>query len=98
MDRAASLQRLRGQSEADEIIGVDLGRAGRPLFRRRAAAARGRHRKGQGIAADRAVLSSDYLTAPVNEIGKIKSLLTMVGGRVVYADQPFAKLAPEVSR
>jgi len=51
-----------------------------------------------GKFADLAVLSSDYLAAPVNEIGKIKSLLTMVGGRVVYADQPFAKLAPEVSR
>jgi len=40
------------------------------------------------------VLSADYLTAPVKEIGKIKSVLTMVGGEVVYASQPFAKLAP----
>jgi len=32
---------------------------------------------------DLAVLSSDYLTAPVNEIGKIRSVLTMVGGNVV---------------
>jgi predicted amidohydrolase YtcJ len=38
------------------------------------------------------VLSADYLTAPVNEIGKIKSILTMVGGDVVYAAVPFAGL------
>jgi predicted amidohydrolase YtcJ len=46
-----------------------------------------------GKFADLAVLSSDYLTAPVKEIGKIKSVLTMVGGDVVYASQPFANLA-----
>jgi hypothetical protein len=44
--------------------------------------------------ADLAVLSSDYLTAPVKEIGKIRSVLTMVGGNVVYAAPPFANLAP----
>ena len=48
-----------------------------------------------GKFADLAVLSSDYLTAPVKEIGKIRSVLTMVGGNVVYADQPFANLAPQ---
>jgi predicted amidohydrolase YtcJ len=47
-----------------------------------------------GKFADLAVLSSDYLTAPVEQIGKIRSVLTMVGGKVVYAAQPFAKLAP----
>jgi hypothetical protein len=31
------------------------------------------------------------MTAPVKEIGKIKSVLTMVGGKVVYAAQPFAE-------
>ena len=41
-----------------------------------------------GKFADLAVLSSDYLTAPVSEIGKIRSLLTMVGGKVVYASGP----------
>jgi predicted amidohydrolase YtcJ len=46
-----------------------------------------------GKFADLAVLSSDYLTAPVKEIGKIRSVLTMVGGNVVYADQPFAGMA-----
>ena len=47
-----------------------------------------------GKFADLAVLSADYLTAPVKEIGKIKSVLTMVGGDVVYAAAPFANLAP----
>jgi predicted amidohydrolase YtcJ len=47
-----------------------------------------------GKFADLAVLSADYLTAPVKEIGKIRSLLTMVGGRVMWASGPFAKLAP----
>jgi predicted amidohydrolase YtcJ len=46
-----------------------------------------------GKFADLAVLSSDYLTAPVKEIGKIRSVLTMVGGDVVYAAAPFANLA-----
>src|SRR5260370_40221444 len=47
-----------------------------------------------GKFADLAVLSADYLTAPVKEIGKIRSVMTMVGGEVVYADQPFPNLAP----
>jgi len=45
-----------------------------------------------GKFADLAVLSKDYLAVPVEEIGGIHSLLTMVGGRVVYADAPFKKL------
>jgi predicted amidohydrolase YtcJ len=44
-----------------------------------------------GKLADLAVLSKDYLTVPVEEIGSITSLLTMVGGRVVHADAPFAR-------
>jgi predicted amidohydrolase YtcJ len=43
-----------------------------------------------GRLADLAVLSKDYLTVPTAEIGSIVSLLTMVGGRIVYADGPFA--------
>jgi predicted amidohydrolase YtcJ len=46
-----------------------------------------------GKLADLAVLSKDYLTVPVNEIGGIESLLTMVGGKIVYAAGPYAKLA-----
>jgi len=50
-----------------------------------------------GKLADLAVLSADYLTAPVKEIGKIRSVLTMVGGNVVYAAAPFEKLSSESS-
>jgi predicted amidohydrolase YtcJ len=46
-----------------------------------------------GKFADLAVLSADYLTAPVKEIGKIRSLLTMVDGKAVYASEPFAALS-----
>ncbi len=45
-----------------------------------------------GKLADLAVLTKDYLTVPVEEIGGIASLLTMVGGRVVYADGPYKNL------
>src|SRR5882672_8931850 len=51
-----------------------------------------------GKFADLAVLSADYLTAPVKEVGKIKSMLTMVGGKVVYASGPFADLASGTGR
>ena len=37
-------------------------------------------------------MTKDYLTVPVSEIGGIESLLTMVGGRVVYAAGAFAPL------
>ena len=39
------------------------------------------------------MLSADYLTAPVKDIGKIRSLLTMVGGKTVYASEPFMNAA-----
>ncbi len=45
-----------------------------------------------GRLADLAVLSADYLSVPVERIGSITSLLTMVGGRVVYATGPYAAL------
>ena len=47
-----------------------------------------------GKFADLAVLSADYLTTPVKDVGKIRSALTMVGGKIVYAAPPFGKLAP----
>jgi len=45
-----------------------------------------------GKLADLAVLTKDYLTVPTGEIGGIESLLTMVGGRMVYAAGPYAQL------
>jgi predicted amidohydrolase YtcJ len=44
-----------------------------------------------GKLADLAVLSADYLTVPVDEVGRIESVLTMLGGEVVYAAAPFAR-------
>ncbi len=51
-----------------------------------------------GKYADLAVLSADYLTAPVKDIGRIRSLLTMVGGEVVYAASPFAEFETRPGR
>ena len=45
-----------------------------------------------GKLADLAVLSDDYMTIPVEKIGGLESVLTMVGGKVVYAAGPFAGL------
>jgi predicted amidohydrolase YtcJ len=42
-----------------------------------------------GKVADLAVLSRDYMTIPTGEVGGIESLLTAVGGRIVYAAGPF---------
>ena len=45
-----------------------------------------------GKLADLAVLTKDYLTVPVDEIGDIESVLTMVGGKIVYAAGALASL------
>jgi predicted amidohydrolase YtcJ len=45
-----------------------------------------------GKLADLAVLTRDYMTVPIDQVGGIESTLTMVGGRVVYAAGPFASL------
>ncbi|MBZ5634546.1 MAG: amidohydrolase [Acidobacteriia bacterium] len=42
-----------------------------------------------GKYADLAVLSKDYVTVPVDQVGGIESLLTMVGGKIVYAAAPY---------
>src|SRR5262249_59348457 len=44
-----------------------------------------------GKYADLAVLSKDYLTIPVSDVHAIESVLTMVGGKIVYAAGPYAK-------
>jgi predicted amidohydrolase YtcJ len=46
-----------------------------------------------GKLADLAVLSADYLTVPVGEVGDIESVLTLLGGEVVYAAGEFARLS-----
>ena len=47
-----------------------------------------------GRLADLIVLSRDYFRVPVDEIRELTSVLTIVGGRVVYGERPFAALAP----
>ncbi len=48
-----------------------------------------------GRLADLAVLDKDYLTVPIEEMGTLAALLTMVGGRIVHAAEPFAGLGPD---
>jgi predicted amidohydrolase YtcJ len=45
-----------------------------------------------GKLADLAVLAADYLTVPVEAVGDIESVLTLLGGEVVYAAGDFAAL------
>ena len=47
-----------------------------------------------GRYADLAVLSADYLAVPPEEIRRINSVMTLVGGKVVYGEDEFADLAP----
>jgi predicted amidohydrolase YtcJ len=46
-----------------------------------------------GKLADLAVLTKDFLTTPADQIGTVESVLTMVGGKIVYAAGPYAALA-----
>lgn len=55
-------------------------------------AVKGRIATGQ--LADFAVLSADYMTVPEEEIKLIESVLTVLGGDVVYAAKPFEALSP----
>lgn len=53
------------------------------------------NRKGSlsiGMYADMAVLSQDYFTVPEDSIKNITSLLTILGGKVVYASDEFSEL------
>jgi predicted amidohydrolase YtcJ len=47
-----------------------------------------------GQLADLSVLSADYFSVPEEKIKAIESVLTIVGGKVVYAAEEFASLAP----
>ena len=44
-----------------------------------------------GKYADLAVLSDDYMTVPVDKVGEITSLLTLLGGKAVYGAGEFAE-------
>jgi predicted amidohydrolase YtcJ len=47
-----------------------------------------------GQLADLAVLSADYFSIPEEEIKRLESVLTIVGGKIVYATAEFSRLAP----
>jgi predicted amidohydrolase YtcJ len=47
-----------------------------------------------GQLADFAILSADYSSVPEEEIRNIESVLTVLGGEVVYAAAPFESFAP----
>jgi len=47
-----------------------------------------------GQLADLAVLTDDYMAVPEEEIKKIESVLTVVGGNIVYATEEFSSHAP----
>lgn len=48
-----------------------------------------------GKLADVAVLSADFFAVPEDEIRRIESVLTVVGGKMVFAAGDFANLAPK---
>ncbi|GAB4215465.1 MAG: amidohydrolase [Roseiflexaceae bacterium] len=47
-----------------------------------------------GQLADLAVLSADYFSVPDQELSRLQSLLTIVGGKIVYGAGPFSDMAP----
>jgi len=47
-----------------------------------------------GQLADLAVLSADYFSIPDEEIKQLESVLTIVGGKIVYATEEFSAFAP----
>lgn len=67
-----------------------------PYFAQPAICKRAVRRHGSlevGKLADLAVLSGDFFTLPVARIGGLESVLTLVGGRIVYSAGPYAGLA-----
>jgi len=40
------------------------------------------------------VLSDDYLTVPAERIRELSSVLTIVGGEIVFAIEEFSEFAP----
>ena len=58
-------------------------------------------KKGQikvGQLADLALLSDDYFSVPESDIPHLRSVLTVLGGKVVYGEGDFSPLAPEIPK
>ena len=49
-----------------------------------------------GQYADVVILSDDYFTVPDNKIKKIHALVTIVNGKVVYAEADYKNLCPTI--
>jgi predicted amidohydrolase YtcJ len=49
-----------------------------------------------GMYADFAILSNDYFTVPEKQIKELTSVLTVVGGKVVYGKDEFSNLSPKI--
>ncbi len=84
--KSASGRKLRGQEETPTRL-----EALRLYTQGSAWLAHDDHRRGTlevGKWADLAVLSHDYFTVPLEQMAQTASVLTVVGGRVVYRQQP----------
>ena len=58
-------------------------------------------KKGQikvGQLADLALLSDDYFSVPERDIPHLRSVLTVLGGKVVYGEGDFSPLAPDIPK
>jgi hypothetical protein len=58
-------------------------------------------KKGQikaGQLADLALLSADYFAVPEDQIVHIRSVLTLLGGKVVHGEGDYAPLAPDLPK
>ncbi len=58
-------------------------------------------KKGQikaGQLADLAVLSADYFSVPESDIPHLRSVLTVLGGKVVFGEGDYERLAPPIPR
>jgi predicted amidohydrolase YtcJ len=49
-----------------------------------------------GMYADFAILSDDYFSIPEKQINDLSSVLTVVGGNIVFGDEEFRSLSPKL--
>lgn len=84
---------LRGPEETpDRLQALRMYTQGSAWF------AHDEHRRGAltvGRLADLVVLNRDYMTVPLAEMDKLQSVLTLVGGKAVYAEGSFQSLERE---
>ena len=88
---------LGGMQLHDESLCLERDEALRLWTRGSAWFSSEEHQKGAlipGQLADATVLSKDFFSVPADEIQTIESVCTMVGGKVVYGKEAFAKLDP----